>query len=429
MSKSFKKWIFVSVLSLLLVFLFHRLFSRRIAFVTYTKDYLEIQDFAYNIIMVKTFWFGEKGNIYDLSFQQQALSAHVGSRVETVMPLGNTPVAMIVWFPFAYAARFNMALAYTLWSAFSIGILFIALWRVGRDVIEEKELKLLPVTLFLLTLFSHITFSAVILGQTSVLATGLLVYLFFIVYQAVYRSKSNINFLIPIIIVMIGIKPTYFALGIGLLIIFRMWREAFYSSILVMVILVSLTPMLTIKWLPQYLNQLGVFSQTTIPDAYAWAFAPQTMTIFRSAFRDMIGDRLASLTSTIVACSAFIGVLGFSLLAKIHGKPPHRLFSLGVTEGQLFVFLVSSYLLFSPYVGGYEDLLLVCIFVTVLLVGNPPSLTNYKSLILIFLLLFLLFHKFFQYEKVLWLVWVSKAVLLAYMIRFCRLMPEERKGV
>jgi hypothetical protein len=378
--------------------------------------------------MVKAFWFGAKGNIYDVLFQQKALSEYVGSRVDTVMPLGNTPVALIVWFPFAYMACFNLALSYTLWSALSIGILFIALWCVGKDVAQKKEQKLLPITLSLVTLFSHITYSAVILGQTSVLATGLLIYLFFVLYTKPYQPTPDINMLIPVIIGIVGIKPTYFALAMGLLIIYGMWRDAVYAAILVTAVFVCLTPMLTVKWLPHYLSQLGVFGQIKIPEEYAWAFVPQTMTIFRSAFRDMIGDPLASLTSTIVICSAYIGVLGFSLIAKIKDKSTHQLFSLEITKGQLFVVLVASYLLFSPYAGGYEDVLLVCIFITVLLVGNPPDLANYKSLLLIFLLLFLLFHKSFLYEKVLWLVWISKAVLLINMVKFCGIMQGEIGG-
>ena len=132
MAKSYKKWFLACFISMLLIYCFHYVISQEIDYVTYSDGRLKIQDYAYHIIIVKKFWFDGFGNIYKLAFQQQALSAYIGSQIYKVMPLGITPLSLILWLPFAYVARFSMPLSYTLWSAFSIGVLLIALWNVSR---------------------------------------------------------------------------------------------------------------------------------------------------------------------------------------------------------------------------------------------------------------------------------------------------------
>jgi hypothetical protein len=335
------------------------------------------------------------------------------------MPLGITPIAMVVWLPFAFAAHFSMALSYTLWVAFSFSILFTALWKVGRHVFQVKKLEVLPIALFFVTIFSVTMGHTLILGQTSVLATGLLIYLIYFVHITAKELKSGSWLPILLAIFLLGIKPTYFALGLGLLIIYGMWREAIYSAIAVIFVLICITPILTTDWILSYLHQLRIFGRELIPDAYAWAFAPHTMNIFRSASRNMIGDNLAGLISTIVTCGVYAGIAGLSVLAKIKGKYTEQLYPLSVTKGQLFVLMIASYLLFAPYAGGYEDILLLSVFITVLLVGNPPNLLNYKSILLICILFLILSHNAFPPNKPLWVFWILKAVLLGYMFNFC----------
>jgi hypothetical protein len=423
-TKSYRKWLIVCFVSVLLVYGFHRFISRQIEFVTYLNEFFRIQDYAYYIIMTKAFWFEGSGNIYELSFQQQALSAHIGSRIYLAMPLGIVPIGLVVWFPFAYAACFSMALSYTLWVAFSVGVLFAALWNVGRYVFQRNKRPLLPITLSLVTVFSATTFVSIYLGQTSVLAVGLLIHLIYFMHKATEESQSYNGLLIPLLILGLGIKPTYLALGLGLLMIYGKWRLVLYSVALVIVVITGLTPMLSVDWVPSYFHQLGIFSLKEIPDVYAWAFVPDTMNIFSSAFQRIIGNDLASLVSHAVTCSVYTGVVGFSILAKIRGKSTDRLSFLRVTKEQLFILVVGSYLLFAPYAGGYEDVLLLPVFVTVLLVGNTPHLTNYKSLALVFVLFVILLHNFFPSDKPLWLFWILKAVLIACMLNFCRFLQE-----
>jgi len=112
----------------------------------------------------KKFWFEGFGNIYELSFQQQALSAYIGANFNNAMPLGITPLALAVWSPFAYVARISMALSYTLWIVFSCGVLFTALWRIVGYAFQGTKAQLLPVALSFITLFSITMFRTVYLG-------------------------------------------------------------------------------------------------------------------------------------------------------------------------------------------------------------------------------------------------------------------------
>jgi hypothetical protein len=356
-TKSYKKRLIICLITVLLALCFHHFISKKIEFVAYSNGNLRIQDYAYHIIIVKAFWFDGFGDIYKLSFQQQALSVHVGAQIYTVMPLGITPIALVVWFPFAYVARFSMALSYTLWITFSLGILITAFRNILQNFYQNKNLPILPITLSLVTLFSVATFRALLLGQTSVLAAGLLIYLIYFVQKTANSSNFGDLLIILLIIFILGIKPTYIALGLGLLIIYGMWREAIYYLVIVFVLLIGITPLLTLEWVSSYLNLLRMYSHGKFPEFYSWAIVPETMNIFRSAFRSFIGDNIAGMISNTVSYSVYIGVVGMSILFKIKNDSINKLYFTGISRDQLFVVLVGSYLLFAPYAGAYEDVL------------------------------------------------------------------------
>jgi hypothetical protein len=291
-----------------------------------------------------------------------------------------------------------------------------------------KKIDLLPIALVLVTLFSLNTLLSIYLGQTSVLAAGVLINLFYIVHKTVNESQSSNYLLIALLIFVLGIKPTYIALGLGLLIIYGMWKEMLYSAILILVVLIGITPLLTVEWVPSYLNHLRMFSQGNIPGVYAGAVYLETTNIFRSAFRWIFGDSFANLVSNVIYYSIYISVIGLFFFAKIRGKSLDQLGPLKITKEQFFVLLVTSYLLFVPFAGAYEDVLLLTVFVTVLIVGNPPPLTSYKSLVLVLFLFVILLHNIFPPNKPLWLFWILKALILGYMLNFCRLPPKGEKS-
>jgi len=423
--KVYKKRSILCFAGVLLVFCFHYLVSRQIPFIKHYTGHIAITDYAYHIILIKSFWFEGFGNIYEIFFHQKVLSMHIGAKIHYVMPFGITPIALIIWLPFAFVARYSIPLSYTLWITFSVSVLFSAAWSVGSNILRNKNLAILPITLFLVTLFSWNTLSSLYLGQTSVLAAGLLIHLIYIVHNTVNKFQSSHWLLIALLIFVLGIKPPYIALGLGLLMIYGLWREAFYSVILVFVVLIGITPMLGVEWVSSYLKTLRTYAQGNIPDIYAWSIAFETMNIFRSAFRNMIGDNLTGQISTFVTCFVYIGVVGYSIFTKIRKKSTKQFSPIQITKEQLFILLVASYLLFAPYAGAYEDLLFLPVFVMVFQKGNTPPLTNYKSLAIILFLFSILFHNIFPLDKPLWLFWILKFTILSCMLYFCRFSSEE----
>ena len=427
-TRSYNKWLLVCSAGMVLMYCFHRFISQKINFVIYSNGYFQISDYAYHIILVKKFWFNGFGNIYDLSFQQRAISDYIGSPIYTVMPLGITPVAMIVWLPFSYLSQFSMALSYTLWMAFSSGALAAGLWRVGRLVGRSKTEHMLPLALILCTLFSVTTKSAVLLGQTSILATGLLVYLMGLLHQSNRETRAIHVLLIGLFILILGMKPPYLALGLGLLLIYGRWQQFFYSSILVIIVMAGMTPVLSLKWLSSYLNLLEMYSWKDIPNAYAWSVKLETMNIFRSAFKDIIGDGVAGFISNTVYGLVYLIVIGFSFFSGIYGQSIEQLSKFRVSKEQLYILLVAGYLLFAPNAGGYEDVLFISVFVVVMLVGDSPKLIDYKSLGLFLMLFLILTHNSFSHNKPIWLFWILKSIIVGYMFTFCRFQHVEENS-
>ena len=427
-TKIHKGWIWLFIVGFVGGYFFHRFISKQIEFVIYDNGHLVIQDYAYHIIITKAFWFDGFGNIYDVTFQQKALSSYVGSHINTVMPLGITPLALFIWFPFAYVARFNMALSYTFWTFFSIATLLVGLWNLARHVLESNKMDLLSALFLLTVLFSALTCLAVYIGQTSIIATGLLICLICHVHKNSEGSKQRNRIFIPILIFLMGIKPPYIAIGLGLLAIYGMWLQILISLVAVGIALVLATPMLTFDWVPSYLGLLRMYSIGEIPDVYAWSIKPHTMNIFRSAFRPFFADKVLSLISSFVIYSVYICVVGFSILTQKRYIISERFTSFRLSKGFLFVLLIGSYLLFAPYANVYEDVLLIVIFATVIIYGKCTRLLNYKSLVLFIILNSILYHKFFPQDKPLWLFWVFKAVIIVYTINCCRFQDNIKES-
>ena len=251
---SYKKCLIVCLVGLLLLLCFHFFITKQIDFVTYSNGNFKIQDYAYYIIIAKDFWFGGFGNIYEISFHQHALSMHLGEKIYYVMPIGITPIALVVWLPFAYVSRFSMSLSYTLWSAFSLCVLCVSSWNGFRYAFHLKKLALLPITLSFVTLFSCHILLSIYSGQTSVLSAGLLIYLIYIMHSTATKSQPDNLLLVALLIFILGIKPPHVALGLGLLMIYGRWREALYSVVIILVVLIGITPMLGVEWVSSYLR-------------------------------------------------------------------------------------------------------------------------------------------------------------------------------
>lgn len=406
----YKKPVIIIAAGILLLICFHFKVSSRTGFIGYAGSHFYLQDYAYHVILTNHFWFKESGNIYDLDFQLEALSNYMGRPAPVTMPVGVTPIALIVWMPFAYIVNFSLPLAFSLWIAVSVGMLALALCTITAYLFAAKSHQALPVGLCLITVFSLVGASNILVGQTSIFAAGIFS---LIIYRMIRvsreRETSSADWPVILLVVLAGLKPPYMVIGLGILLIYGRWRDLFYSATIVLLLTAMLTPMLTAGWLRSYINTLHMYASGNFPDIYAWSIDLNTMNIFRSAISDLTGDSVAAVSSIILNGFILLSIVMLSLFT------PRRY----ITRGALIVSLIACCLLFAPYSGAYEDMLLIPVFVTVMLTGKTRPLSGFKSMIIAGALFFCLLHNFPGIpHNLLWIFFVLKFMVLVSMIHY-----------
>ncbi len=405
----YRKALVIITAGVLLFVCFHGLVSSRIGFAGYGRDSFYLQDYAYHIILTKHFWFQEQGNIYDLNFQLRALSTHMEKPAVVTMPVAVTPVALLVWMPFAYIAGFSLSLAYSLWVAVSVCILALAFWKIYACLSPLRSFQVLPVVLCGITFFSLISASAIIVGQTSIFTAGIFS---LIIYRIILLSRGSASFSVDwpvtLLVVLASLKPPYMIIGFGILLIYGRWREFLCSAVIVLLLTAMLSILLTAGWMRSYFNVICMYGSGNFPDIYAWSIVPRTMNIFRSAVSDLTGDQTAAVVSTILSGVTLLSIGMFSLFRSWRN----------ITGGsKLLVALISCCLLFAPYSGAYEDMLLIPIFIIVLLTGKTHPLLTFKSMAVAGALFVCLLHNIPGLpHNLLWIFFVLKLTVLAGMV-------------
>ena len=387
----------------------HHWLSRHARFADATPTSFYVQDYAYHIIVTKYFWLETYGNIYEPGFQLDALSAHMDKQVIFAMPVGIMPPALLLWLPFAYIADYSLPLSYLLWLAFSIAILLSALWQSCRYIQPSLPHHSLPITLSILTLLSSVSFAAVFLGQTSILAAGVLSLLIHQVRCG--KQKGRTSWGIIVLVLFSSMKPQYLIIALGILIIYDVWRELFYSLTTIILLFIILTPMLTKKWILSYWQTIQMYTSGSFPDIYDWSIVPEGMNTLRSAVIVCMPDELTACYSALIVAIIYTGIGGAVILRKI-GYSACR----PIKRQQLVILLITGYLLFSPYSGGYEDLLMIPVFIAVLLTSYTPKLAHPVSIVIVCALLCTFFYPVPVFHNARWFFFMCKALVLGAMI-------------
>lgn len=404
--------------------LYHHFVSEKLEFVTYSKNdkliYLKIQDYAYYIIIVKSFWVENFGNIYKLDFQQKALSSFVGTNISLAMPPGVTPVALLIWLPFACIANQSIALSYTFWTMTSLIFFIIALSKFLKNNYCENIKSKLPFYLIIVTIVSPATALCLLLGQTSIFAVGLFTLLVNYTYEKKINRKTPFDWIyISIVVFLSAIKPSYVALSFGILAIHGLWKEAILSSIFLSIYLISISPLLGFDWISSYKYLLSMYTSGNFPKEYAWSIVPSTMIVFRTSFRSVIGDQLGVLLSNIATIVIYFIVLWKSLVfLKNESKDLYN------QKKTIYIILVSSYLLFAPYAGAYEDVFFMIIFLMVLNTKSLPEPIGVKGLALIALTLVVLSQNVLNLSQIQSVFWILKFLLIFIIIFYCFIEKE-----
>ncbi len=217
-----KYWIVNFLLFICLCIVIHLTVSRKaVEMISYNNGSYTIGDFIYHILVIKSFWFGEIPSIYQHKSQLAAMANFFQIQPNAVMPIGVTPTVLVLWFPFAFLARFDLPLAQTLWVSSSLAVLIFALLKTYLFLCAYKR-SLLPIYFIVLCIFvsSFTTVAAILLGQTGILASGLLILLVIEINQANNAGRPLRRMLVYAMIFLLPIKIPYLVAGIGLLFIF-----------------------------------------------------------------------------------------------------------------------------------------------------------------------------------------------------------------
>lgn len=392
--------------ALLLAVLLHN-FYRSIDLLSYQDGVLRIKDLAYYLIIAKALWLDGAPEVYQAHTHFAALSRAVGEPISIAMPLGITPVAFALLLPFVLLMEIQLELAFTVWMSVSIAVFFWGAQRVLAALGEMRAVeKAATVCLFLFPLISFLPLEVLILAQASVMAAGLLMLL----WSLIARPQPGLahEILGGCVLLLLCYKVHYAAIGAVTLLLFRKWRIVAIGAALAILVTAAMTFMLGPSWLADYRAGFAMFSEDQLPPHYAGAFALSLMSIFRSAFQGILEDRT---TITISMLVFFTGVVWIAY----QNRPWQRFDPRRAYRGS--VLFAALYLLFSPYAGAYEDLLLMPLLAASALTSKRGLKPNAAAILTVLAVTALYDARLYDGYATVWLWLIKLAAMFLLLLR------------
>ncbi len=330
------------------LFAFYWLLARHVPQVYVESGGIRFTDFFYYQRLASAVWFEDRPSPYLLGEGLRMLSHIYGTPIREAMPIGAWPTFLLVLVPFSAIGRSSAELAYGVWMGSSLFLLAFALVRAGAaTMVRDLDLALFAA----IVLASDAFLQGVLLGQTSIGACAMLLWL------QDFASPEGEGTWPPIVaaslaMLALSFKPPYLIMGAATLISFRAWRSLAASLALVSAATGLVSIRLGAHWPSNYLAMMASYSGSNVIAEYRNGISVATMNVFRFAYEDRLGAygaRLVSLGLLATAATAWSGATVRSL---------HRPFS-DATARWLSCSAIAILLLFTPYSGAYEDLLVV----------------------------------------------------------------------
>jgi hypothetical protein len=325
-------------------------------------------DFAYYMKNVEWFWFSDHPTIYQIDTQSRIFSDLVNAETNKVMLPHLTPVALIFWMPLAWISSKNSAAAHALWMGISFTVYFASAYRAYNALRStDSSRRIFLILLYFLSTLSFSTLMNVTTGQTSIFICGVLVLLGTAMVRKSGDSCPESQWWIILGLTVLAIKPHYYLFGIVLASAFKRRQEVLYSAGIVLGVFLLLSIRLGLMWPFEYIEILSIHSQPEPPKSSEDFILLDTMFNFRGVFYPVLGYRGASLVSMLTFGIIAIGTLLTSFFyGWVHNKKSQLAFpSMMITN-----LLLGSYLLLSPHIYPYEDILIVTI-ATFAILANP----------------------------------------------------------
>lgn len=390
--------------------------------------YFKIQDFHYYIVIIKSFWFHEIVSIYNPNSQLMAIDSYFGIEMNHAMPLGISPTALLIMLPFSFIARFSFPLANTLWVSSFLTIYAIAVLKT-YSFIQSYERNALPlfIVVFSVFLFSFRTVTVIFLGQTSLLASALLLLLLLEMVLASKEGRSLRRWIIYPVIFVLSMKMHYLVLGMGILLIGGYIYELLESSVIVGISVGFLIAYTGLGLITGFMDQISLFSAPESPAYFDFSDVFHTFITFRSAFAPIIGGPLSLKISLFVLLFGCMAVFYISVF-RSGGTGEERKNFEKVAAPQLMIALFAMLLLFMPYIGGYEDVLLCVPFAAVCLIQDHMQ-GKYGWIFALIPFLFIVLNQSIMLSSdYLWLNWCVKGFIFIALLFFPKIAIPSREG-
>jgi len=390
--------------------------------------YFKIQDFHYYIVIIKSFWFHEIVSIYNPNSQLMAIDSYFGIEMNHAMPLGISPTALLIMLPFSFIARFSFPLANTLWVSSFLTIYAIAVLKT-YSFIQSYERNALPlfIVVFSVFFFSFRTVTVIFLGQTSLLASALLLLLLLEMVLASKEGRSLRRWIIYPVIFVLSMKMHYLVLGMGILLIGGYIYELLVSSVIVGISVGFLIAYTGLGLITGFMDQISLFSAPESPAYFDFSDVFHTFVTFRSAFAPIIGGSLSLKISLFVLLFGCMAVFYISVF-RSGGTGEERKNFERVAAPQLMIALFAMLFLFMPYIGGYEDVLLCVPFAAVCLIQDHMQGKNGWIFALIPFLFIVLNQSILLSSDYLWINWCVKGFIFIALFFFPKIAIPSRVG-
>ncbi len=361
---------------------------------------LRISDFAYYVVIIRSFWFGGPRGIYSLEDNLAVLRELLGTDIGGVMPLAVTPASAFLFLPFAVVSLFSMSVAKSFWCGLSMAAVLTAasgfrdIWT-GTSSHSRIKLGLAAAIVFL----SHSFFLTLWLGQTSLFFFASLLSLL----NALRKGDRRILPVLPALF-FAGLKPTYFGIMVLVLLVYGAWRAISIAASFLAAAALFCTVYTSPVWISEYVSMFTVFSRYPLPPEFRLPFAFDQMNVFRSGWSSFASqETLLTLSRSVL----FIAVAGgaVSILRNLQRQDE-------IGAKRRMIILTACYVLFSPYLSPYEEILAA--FPILLIISGAPEYLDSRRFLSCLLLLFLVLN--FNPLLTPWnreLLWIAKAVLFA----------------
>lgn len=377
---SFKNWFRLPAVGLFLAILVVYSYSLPLGEPLYSlrEGVLTIQDFAGNFNPVVAFWRRGATGLYSVEDIARALRTLLGESPSAVMPNPTSPTAILIWLPLVFVAGDAISLAYEIWMVLSLSLFC---WLVSSSLssvrLNSRSNAAICCGVFL-SLLSDVAQKGAMLGQSSLFAAGVIG---FLALRLARRERSQPSALIlASLLFLSSLKLPYFIVGLGMLVVERCWRAIALCAVFFVLCFIVGAVWASPEWLSGYgatmvRYALGRFSE----GGFYWGgFQSETLTWSRVS-RDWVSPEIALV---VMWCGRVSGAIGLGVLFFKGARftAPQRVnWSLRI--------MLATYLIFSSYLGVYEQLLLVLCPLVGVGTGRGRGWRTYVSFLLVYVAL------------------------------------------